>query len=523
MQSIDIDVLANDSDPDGGISNLTVELVNQPPNATASIVANRVRVVPQAGFLGRLAFTYRVHDAQGAFSDAAPVTVDVGPSVRALLVTTSGVEPLERWSVADAGGEWPVASNPASCGVVSNFVRNPSGTQLVIMTCGSDPLRRNLVSVHPRAQAVWSREIVHDMQLHGNMVLSDDGSRLVVLQYDGDPNSVTGPTNYRLLALDTATGAVQRQLPIGGVELVYDIRGAGPARKIYLQVLDNSSGSVHPAILTADMEAGTVARLETANPYNVLIQDSLPYAGGDGSLFQYADQRLYALDSLTPGELRIPWEDPDAFLYPLAVIPNSASAVVARYTVSQGEPLLEYWHVPVRDPDSRHVIVQNMAALTGNVAVKPDGRRMLFSSAPLPSLETFVREVSTEDGSPLGTIGPSGGIRLLKDFEYLGPDGDVLVSTNDPVTYERLSLIRHDQRLELWPLATDLDYFGVIYHAADAEGTGVAISLRLAGGNGRFRAYVTDANLPGVTRPLGAARAEDEDVYVFSAFGAPLP
>ena len=66
---------------------------------------------------------------------------------------------------------------------------------------------------------------------------------------------------------------MQRQLPIDGVETVHDIRGAGPARKIYLQVRDNSSGAAHPAILTADLEAGTVARLETAAPYNVLIQD----------------------------------------------------------------------------------------------------------------------------------------------------------------------------------------------------------------------------------------------------------
>ena len=99
----------------------------------------------------------------------------------------------------------------------------------------------------------------------------------------------------------------------------------------------------------------------------------------------------------------------------------------------------------------------------------------------------------------------------------------MLVSTSDPVTYERLSIIRHGQRLELVPLATDLDYFGVIYRAADADGTGVAFSLRLVGGNGRFRAYVTDANLPGISLPLGSARTDDEEVYVFAALGAPLP
>jgi hypothetical protein len=66
MEPVDIDVLANDGDPDGGVGNLTVELVTQPTNATASVVANRVRVAPQAGFVGRVTFTYRARDSQGA-------------------------------------------------------------------------------------------------------------------------------------------------------------------------------------------------------------------------------------------------------------------------------------------------------------------------------------------------------------------------------------------------------------------------------------------------------------------------
>ena len=98
----------------------------------------------------------------------------------------------------------------------------------------------------------------------------------------------------------------------------------------------------------------------------------------------------------------------------------------------------------------------------------------------------------------------------------------MLVSTSDPVTYERLSIIRHDQRLELAPLATDLDYFGVIYRAADADGTGIAFSLCIVGGNGRFRAFVTDVNLPQISQSLGLARTDDEDVLVVAALGVPL-
>ena len=284
---------------------------------------------------------------------------------------------------------------------------------------------------------------------------------------------------------------------------------------------DNSSGNAHPAILTADLDSGTLARLDATSP-NVNIEDSMSYASGDGLLFQYSDPRLHALDSLTPDELQIPWEDPDAFLYPVAGIPGSDSAVVARSLNSPVETLQQYWHVPLRDPGARRLIVQAFGSMTGALAMKPDGRRLLYGSAPLASTHSFVHEVSTEDGASFGTIGPPGGIDRLREFEYLGMDGDVLVSTNDPITYDRVSIIRRDQRQVLVPLATDLNYYGWVYRASDAEGTGVAFSVALVPGTGRLRPFLSDVNLPGVSWPLGSAISDDEDVFVQGALGPPL-
>lgn len=73
---VDIDVRANDTDPDG--DSLTTESVTQPAHGTAAVLGNgNVRYTPGAGFTGADAFTYTVGDGRGATSTAS-VTVTVG-------------------------------------------------------------------------------------------------------------------------------------------------------------------------------------------------------------------------------------------------------------------------------------------------------------------------------------------------------------------------------------------------------------------------------------------------------------
>ena len=72
---VDINVLANDTDPDGDA--LTVEEVGVPANGTTSINPDgTVRYVPDEGFSGVDTFTYTVGDGHGG-ADVATVTVDV--------------------------------------------------------------------------------------------------------------------------------------------------------------------------------------------------------------------------------------------------------------------------------------------------------------------------------------------------------------------------------------------------------------------------------------------------------------
>jgi hypothetical protein len=76
--AIDVDVLANDSDPDG--DPLAVTSTTDPANGTASVNADgTVRYTPDPDFSGDDGFDYTVQDGQGG-SDLVAVTVHVTPA-----------------------------------------------------------------------------------------------------------------------------------------------------------------------------------------------------------------------------------------------------------------------------------------------------------------------------------------------------------------------------------------------------------------------------------------------------------
>ncbi|MCD6177853.1 right-handed parallel beta-helix repeat-containing protein [bacterium] len=79
--AIDIDVLANDSDPDDGgaeIDPSTVVVEQNPSHGTATPLATgEIRYIPAPGYLGQDQFTYTVKDIHGAQSNEAVVTVTV--------------------------------------------------------------------------------------------------------------------------------------------------------------------------------------------------------------------------------------------------------------------------------------------------------------------------------------------------------------------------------------------------------------------------------------------------------------
>src|SRR5262249_56506444 len=85
---IDVDVRANDSDPDG--DGLTVEGATQPQHGSAAIQPDgTVRYTPDDGFEGTDGFTYTVTDGRGGTA-SAPVAVHVATYTLSVAKTGNG-------------------------------------------------------------------------------------------------------------------------------------------------------------------------------------------------------------------------------------------------------------------------------------------------------------------------------------------------------------------------------------------------------------------------------------------------
>ena len=77
-QAVTINVLGNDSDPDGAINPSSVLVTSGPSHGTAVVNANGTIVyTPTTGFSGTDSFAYTVNDTQGATSAPANVTITV--------------------------------------------------------------------------------------------------------------------------------------------------------------------------------------------------------------------------------------------------------------------------------------------------------------------------------------------------------------------------------------------------------------------------------------------------------------
>lgn len=76
--AVTIDVVSDDSDPDGALDYSTVTIVTPPANGTAVSLGNGlITYTPNLGFNGVDSFSYTIADNQGAVSNAATVTITV--------------------------------------------------------------------------------------------------------------------------------------------------------------------------------------------------------------------------------------------------------------------------------------------------------------------------------------------------------------------------------------------------------------------------------------------------------------
>ena len=90
-----INLLTNDTDPDGSIDLSGLNVVTNPGHGTVTVdkSAGQVLYTPVAGYVGGDSFTYSVTDADGATSNVANVALTVGPRLTLTSPTAGGALP----------------------------------------------------------------------------------------------------------------------------------------------------------------------------------------------------------------------------------------------------------------------------------------------------------------------------------------------------------------------------------------------------------------------------------------------
>ncbi len=133
-RAVSINVLANDTDPDG--DPLTVAIAVAPIHGTIRLVGTRIEYTPDAGYQGVDVFHYTVADGRGG-GDMASVSVTVGPP--ALPQDFTDWTPAERGGSAAARGTVSIAGTAATLREGDSFVTTLSRSFTVV--AGATPLQ----------------------------------------------------------------------------------------------------------------------------------------------------------------------------------------------------------------------------------------------------------------------------------------------------------------------------------------------------------------------------------------------
>ena len=155
-----IDVVANDTDPDG--DPLRVVAVMAPAHGTATVVAGRLRYVPAPDYNGPDRFTYRVADSDGETA-AAAVTVAVVPVNDAPLAV--GSIPNQR---LEAGG-------PPATLEVAPYFEDPDDEVLTYTAASSDPSVTTVTVTGSDADVDSGSDRQRRRHRHGNRCRRVDG------------------------------------------------------------------------------------------------------------------------------------------------------------------------------------------------------------------------------------------------------------------------------------------------------------------------------------------------------------
>jgi len=296
-----LDVLANDSDPDG--DPLTITSAGAPQHGTAAVAGSRISYTPAAGFSGIDSFTYSIADGKGGSASATvsitvqapqnrpPVaqndayTVDQNSSANSLNVLANDSDPdgdpLTITAVGTpAHGSAAIASGRINYTPATAFSGSDSFTYSISDGRGGTATATVAITVqpaiavnHPPVAQNDSFTVAQDSTANSLNVLANDSDP------DGDPltiATVSAPAH----GTATIAGNRIRYTPSAGYSgsdsFTYSIAdGRGGTASATVSITITAAAPVnHPPV--AQNDAFTVDQDSSGNSLNVLANDSDP-------------------------------------------------------------------------------------------------------------------------------------------------------------------------------------------------------------------------------------------------------
>ena len=227
--AVTIDVLGNDSDPDG--DTLSIDSVTIPTNGTVAINAdNTVTYMPGSDYNGSDSFTYTLIDGHGE-TDSAAVAVTVNPvndaptvdiDVEALIVD-EGVVAGTAGAFADID-QGDTVGITASIGTITQ-TGSQSGTWTWSLATTDGPVQSQTVTITATDSGALSTEVTFDLTVNNVAPTVDAGPDATVDEGTAftAPGSFSDPgTDTWIATVDYDDGAGAQPLPLTGTAFTLD-------------------------------------------------------------------------------------------------------------------------------------------------------------------------------------------------------------------------------------------------------------------------------------------------------------
>jgi large repetitive protein len=348
-----IDVLANDTDPDGDLLMVTSVHNGDPGHSLVTVTADRraVQVTPQAGFIGSLRYSYSISDGRGGTDTADGVLSVVGPE--------TNHPPVAKSDVAATRAGRPISvdvllndSDPDGDALVLTGAHGEGGT-VVHTADGIVTFTPDITEQQPTRTIAYTVADELGLQVEGRLVVNIrplDANQAPDARNDAAVTVVGRALTIDLLANDTdpdgdallVSGTPQIVQPAGGVaEMTMSPDGEfgfqAPSAGTWLLNYAVSDGANAD---TAQIRIEVAESAENRPPVAVRDDVVIP-VGGSRTVYALANDGdpdgdvVGIVDWKGVDGLQI--EEIEGFGFKVTVLPGAAGPVQFRYAISDGK------------------------------------------------------------------------------------------------------------------------------------------------------------------------------------------